>query len=58
MKIAGNKYFKFTCETWNPGERPSRNETKNISMVTDESFPFLELDLFWDNSGKLEFQVH
>ena len=27
-------------------------------MVTDKVFPFLDLELFWDDSGRLEFQVH
>ena len=27
-------------------------------MVTDKAIPFLDLEFFWDDSGKLEFQVH
>ena len=27
-------------------------------MVTDKLFPFLDIELFWDDSRKLEFQVH
>ena len=27
-------------------------------MVMDKVFPFHELELSWDDSGKLEFQVH
>ena len=27
-------------------------------MVTGKVFPFLDLELFWDKSGNLEFQVH
>ena len=27
-------------------------------MVTDKVFPLLDLELFWDDRGKLEFQVH
>ena len=27
-------------------------------MVTDKVFPFLDLEFFWDESGRLEFQVH
>ena len=54
----GNDYLQFTCETWNPGGRPSRSETKTTSMVTNKVFPFLDLEFFWDDSGRLEFQVH
>ena len=57
-EIAGNDYLQFTCETWNPGGRPSRSETKSTSMVTNKVFPFLDLEFFWDGSGRLEFQVH
>ena len=27
-KIAGNDYLQFTCESWNPGGRLSRNENE------------------------------
>ena len=27
-------------------------------MVTDKAIPFLDLEFFWDDSGKLKFQVH
>ena len=42
-EIAGNNYLQFTCETWNPGERLSRNKTETTLMITDEVFPFLGL---------------
>ena len=57
-EISGNDYLKFTCETWNPGGRPSRSETETNSMVTNKVFPFIDLEFFWDDSGRLEFQVH
>ena len=57
-KIAGNDYLQFTCETWNPCGFLSRNKTETTSMVTYKVFPFLDLELFWDDSGRLEFQVH
>ena len=57
-EIAGNDYLQFTCEIWNPGGRPSRNETETTSMVTKKVFPFLDLEFFWDDSRRLEFQVH
>ena len=53
-----NDYLQFTCENWYPGERLSRNETKTTSMVMYKVFPFLDLELFWDDSGRLGFQVH
>ena len=34
----------------------TKNET--TSMITDKVFPFLDLELFWGNSGRLEFKVH
>ena len=33
-------------------------ETETTSMVTNRVFHFLDLGLFWDDSGRLEFQVH
>ena len=40
-EIAGNKYIHFTCETWYPRVRPSRNETKTNSMVTEKVSHYL-----------------
>ena len=57
-KIVGNDYLQFACETWNPCGCLSRNKTETTSMVTYKVFPFLDLELFWDDSGRLEFQVH
>ena len=42
-EISGNNYLHFTCETCNPCGSPSINETKTTSMVTEKSFPFLNL---------------
>ena len=57
-EITGYDYLQFTCENWNPGGCTSRNENKTTSMVTYKILPFLDLELFWYNSGRLEFQVH
>ena len=57
-EITGNDYLQLTCETWNPGGLPSINKTETTSMVTNKVFPFLDLELFWDDSGRLEFKVH
>ena len=51
-KISGNDQLQFTCDTCYLGASPSRNETKNTSMVTEKLFLFLDLELFWYNSGK------
>ena len=51
-KISGNDRLQFTCDTCYLGASPSRNETKNTSMVTEKLFLFLDLELFWYNSGK------
>ena len=56
--MTGKNAYKFTCETWNKGGCQSRNKTKTNSMVMDKGFPLLDLDMFWDDSGRLEFQVH
>ena len=56
--IAGNDYLQFTCETWNPGGRSSRTKTETTSIITDKVFPFLDLEFFWGDSGKLEIQIH
>ena len=57
-EIAENDYLQLTCDTWNLGGRPSRNETETTSMVTNKVFPYLDIEFFWDDSGRLEFHVH
>ena len=56
-EIAGKYNLQLTCKNWNQGGSLSINETKTTSMVTYKVFSFLDLKLFWDNSGRLEFQV-
>ena len=57
-EISGNYYLQLTCETWNPGRCPSRNETKTTSIISKKSSPIFDLELFWKKGGKLEFQIH
>ena len=57
-EIVENKYLQFTCDYWNSGGRLSINETETTSIVTCKVLPFLDLDVFRDDSGNLEFQVH
>ena len=42
-EIVGNDYLQFPCDTWNLGGRPSINETKIASMVTEKISALLDL---------------
>ena len=37
-KTVGNTYLQLTCGTWNPGGSPYQNETRNISIIIDQTF--------------------
>ena len=38
------------------GAYPYRKKTKNVSIISDDMSPFIDLELFWYGSGTLEFQ--
>ena len=52
-RMMANGYLQLTCGTCNPDGSVSQNKTKTSSMVMDNNFLFLELVLFWGNSGRL-----
>ena len=57
-EITGNDYLKFTCEIWKADSRESRQKYHYVSECTVNAFLFLDLEMFWNESSKLEFRVH
>ena len=50
-EIPSNEYLQLTYELWRPNTRPSRNKQDDISEITTNTFPYLDLDFFWDDEG-------
>jgi hypothetical protein len=55
--VAENKKLKFTAELWSPGG-PEAPKIGKVGVVTTEYFPFLDMELTWDEQGDLKFGVH
>ena len=57
-KIAGNKYLQFACEVWIPNAILSRDKQDNVSEITSNTFPYLNLEFLWNADVELEYQAH
>ena len=57
-KIKGNEYLQFMCKTWMPNSILSRDKQDNVSEISTNTFPYLDLDFFWNADRELEYQVH
>ena len=41
--LAGNEDLELTYEVWKPDGRIYRKDMKDVSVVTENNFPFIEL---------------
>jgi hypothetical protein len=56
---AGSDALIFTAEVWLPGQGDAGETVGKTSVTTNETFPFLDMDMSWDKkTGKLVFGVH
>ena len=56
-KILGNKCLQFTCELLRPNICSLRTNLDNVLEITTYTFPDHDLEMFWNEEKKLEFQV-
>ena len=56
-KIAESDCLQFTTEVWKI-EEDKKNLNDNLIIVNDDKFPYLDMEMYWNDSGKLKFQVH
>jgi hypothetical protein len=57
-RIAGNEFLQFTAEVWKPnGEKIPKLDNK-VQTNTDTFFPFLDMQLTWNEANGLSFGVH
>jgi hypothetical protein len=56
-RIAGNDFLKFTAVIWTPNTT-EKIKVGKVTNLTTNSFPFLDMEMRWDDSGSLKFGVH
>ena len=52
----GNDYLKFTSDVWKPDSTTGSIGKTTVSR--ESHFPFLDMELFWNNDADLAFRVH
>jgi hypothetical protein len=55
--ITEGNFFKFTVALWDEGNTNATINNNNVDVITKNSFPFLDMDLFWINNI-LNFKVY
>ena len=56
-KLAESDCLQFTAEIWGI-EEDLKIRNGNITIVSDEMFPYLDMEMYWNERGELKFQVH
>ena len=56
-KIAESHCLQFTAEAWNLKEDEEITNDK-LTIVKDEHFPYLDMEMYWNERHELKFQVH
>ena len=49
---------KFTCEIWIPKAILLIDKQDNVSEIASKTFPYLNIEFFWNADEELEYQVH
>ena len=56
-QIAECDCLQFTAEIWGI-EDDKEIVNKNLTIIQDKVFPYLDMEMLWNDRGKLVFQVH
>jgi hypothetical protein len=56
-EIAEGSYFQVKMVLWEPGG-PERRTIDGVSTFNGQAFPYLDMEMFWNRSGALNFKVH
>jgi hypothetical protein len=62
--VAGNNFLQFTAVVWKPNGDGIDNDISPLSddnktqLESKTCFPYLDMELFWNEQGTLEFRVH
>lgn len=56
-ELCDNSFLQFKAVMWQSDGRASR-ATANLSVDTNQSFPYLDMEMYWSGRGGLRFRVH
>ena len=58
-EIAEGGYLQYTCDLWDPtGENIAMTGDCQVSTTSKSTFPFLDMELYWNQDQDLRFRVH
>jgi hypothetical protein len=57
-KLCGNSILQFTAVMWQSDGWPSRGSTGKLSVDTNQAFPYLDMEMYWNSRGQLLCRVH
>ena len=56
-KIVESNCLQFTAEAWDKEEDATILNEK-LTIIKDKFFPYLAMEMYWDDRHELKFQVH
>jgi hypothetical protein len=56
-EIAESNFLKFTAEVWGRDKDDGR-KYKSVTVRDGDSFPFLDMEMYWSPDDELQFRVH
>jgi hypothetical protein len=56
-ELAESKFLKFTAVIWGNDKEDSK-EYDNVTVNRGDSFPYLDMEMYWSEDGDLRFRVH
>ena len=56
-KLAESNCLQFTAEIWNI-EEDEQIVNEKLTIITDKYFPYLDMEMYWNDRNHLKFQVH
>ena len=56
--LAESNCLQFTLEVWGEDKMNYFKNHKMIAMINEKYFPYLDMELYWNNLDQLKFQVH
>ena len=56
--LTESEYLQFTLEIWRPNAPESEPNSDKVTIHDKESFPYLDMELYWHHTGDLKCRVH
>lgn len=56
-ELAGSDFLRFTAEVWGK-DKDDDSVHEMVKVCKRESFPYLDMEMYWSKGGDLHFRVH